>query len=198
MADLAGVMVGNYFLLECLGHEGIVETYRARPTTRGGCDVLMRIFRPSFPDLTGFQDHFMAEVEKVWRCRHDHILPLIEYGAGDGLLYCVSELVEAQTLERYLEQHERTGATLPVPLVVRWTTQLCEALAYAHERGIAHGNLQPSGILLRDDDTVLLTNFSMRRVAQDTDPAVAQVEEGNAAYIAPEQAVGMLSPASDI
>ncbi len=200
MADLAGVMVGNYFLLECLGHEGIVETYRARPTTRGGCDVLMRIFRPSFPDLTGFQEHFMAEVEKVWRCHHDHILPLIEFGAGDGLLYCVSEMAEAESLEQYLNRWERehTGASLPVPLVVRWTTQLCEALAYAHEHGISHGNIQPSSILLRSDDTLLLTNFSMKRVAQEADPAVAQVEEGNASYVAPEQAVGMLSPASDI
>ena len=33
MAELAGVMVGNYFLLECLTREGMVETYRARPTT---------------------------------------------------------------------------------------------------------------------------------------------------------------------
>src|SRR5947209_11523641 len=64
MAELAGVMVGNYFLLECLEHEGMVETYSARPTTRGGCDVVLRIFRPAFPDITGFQEHFMEEVEK--------------------------------------------------------------------------------------------------------------------------------------
>jgi len=40
MAELAGVMVGNYFLLECLEREGMVESYRARPTTRGGYDVI--------------------------------------------------------------------------------------------------------------------------------------------------------------
>jgi serine/threonine protein kinase len=200
MAELAGVMVGNYFLLECLKREGIVETYRARPTLRGGCDVLMRIFRPPFPDPTGFQEHFMEEVEKVWRCRHTHIQPLLEYGAGDDLLYSVTETVEAETLEQYLERWEREHgrAALPVPLVARWTTQLCEALAYAHNQGIAHGNIQPSSILLRDDDTLLLTDFSMRRIVQETDAAVAQVEEGNASYIAPEQAIGLLSPASDI
>lgn len=200
MAELAGVMVGDYFLLERLEREGSVETYRARPTTRGGCDVLLRIFRPTFPDTTGFQEHFMEEVEKVWRCRHEHIQPLVEFGAGDGLLYSVAEAVEAETLEQYLKRWEREhpGAALPVPLVVGWTAQLCAALDYAHERGIAHGNIQPSSILVRGEDFALLTNFGMKRIAQEGDPAVAQVEEGNAGYVAPEQSVGLLSPASDI
>ena len=200
MAELAGVMVGNYFLLECLEHEGMVETYRARPTTRGGCDVVLRIFRPAFPDMTGFQEHFMEEVEKVWRCRHENIQPLIEFGAGDGLLYSVTEAQEVETLDQFLKRWERenAGAALPVPLVVRWTKQLCDALDYAHERGIVHGNIQPSSILLRDEDSLLLTNFGMKRITQEADPAVAQVEEGNASFVAPEQSVGMLSPASDI
>src|SRR5579884_3870776 len=95
MAELAGVMVGNYFLLERLDSEGMVETYRARPTTQGGFDVILRLFRPQFPDPTGFQEHFAAEVEKVWRCHHEHIQPLLEFGAGEGLLYCVTRLIEA-------------------------------------------------------------------------------------------------------
>ena len=95
MTDLAGVMVGNYFLLECLEREGMVETYRARPTTRGGCDVILRIFQPAFPDPTAFQEHFPAEVEKVWRCHHEHIQPLIDYGAGDDLVNTVSKVTEA-------------------------------------------------------------------------------------------------------
>ena len=35
MTELAGIMVGNYFLLERLTNEGIVDIYRARPTMRG-------------------------------------------------------------------------------------------------------------------------------------------------------------------
>ena len=97
MAELAGVMVGNYFLLECLGREGMVETYRARPTTRGGFDVVLRLFRPPFPDPTAFQEHFASEVEKVWHCHHEHIQPLLEFGSGEDLLYTVSEFPEGET-----------------------------------------------------------------------------------------------------
>ncbi|HEX6483573.1 MAG TPA: serine/threonine-protein kinase [Ktedonobacteraceae bacterium] len=196
MAELAGVMVGNYFLLECLGSEGMVEAYRARPINQGGYDVLLRLFRPQFPDPTAFHEHFAAEVEKVWRCHHDHIQPLVEFGAGDGLLYSVTRLIEAETLEQFLKRTE--GQLAPMPAIVGLINQLCAALQYAHERQIVHGNVQPSSILLQAGGHALLTNFSMKRNYQEGEPVLAQVEEGNAAYIAPEQVIGMVTPASDI
>src|SRR5947208_14958616 len=91
MAELAGVTVGNYFLLECLGREGMVESYRARPTTRGGFDVVLRLFRPPFPDPTVFQEHFSSEVEKVWHCHHEHIQPLLEFGTWEDWLFDITE-----------------------------------------------------------------------------------------------------------
>jgi serine/threonine protein kinase len=198
MTELAGVMVGNYFLLESLGREGIVETYRARPTTQGGYDVVLRIFRPAFPDMAGFHEHFATEVEKVFRCHHEHIQPLLEYGAGEELLYCATQLIEAETLEHFLRDRASDGSYLPLPLVVQLITQLCSGLHYAHQQGIVHGNIQPSSILLRDGNHVLLTNFSMKHASQEHIPVIAQVAEDNAAYAAPEQGIGMLSPASDI
>ncbi len=198
MAELAGVMVGNYFLLECLGREGMVETYRARPTSRGGLDVVLRLFRPPFPDPAAYQEHFASEVEKVWRCHHEHIQPLLEFGAGDDLLFCVTESTEAETLEQVLQPTESQEEYMSVPLIVLIITQLCSALQYAHEQHIVHGNIQPSSILVQSNQQVLLTNFSMKRIYQEGEPFVAQIEEGNQAYVAPEQVVGKLSPASDI
>jgi serine/threonine protein kinase len=61
-----------------------------------------------------------------------------------------------------------------------------------------HGNLQPSSLLIEPNQNILLTNFSMKRIYQEGDPFVTQIEEGNAAYVAPEQAIGMLTPACDI
>src|ERR1051326_4327169 len=199
MAELAGVLVGNYFLLECLAREGMVETYRARPTTRGGYDVILRLFRPEFPDPTSFREHFAGEVEKVWRCQHEHIQPLLEFGTGEDLLYCATLIAEAETLEQYLSRIEQLPEyLLPVPVVVKFVAQLCDALQYAHEQGIVHGNIQPASILVQDEEDVLLTQFGMKRAYQDGEPFVAQIDEGNAAYIAPEQALGMIRPASDI
>jgi ABC-type phosphate transport system substrate-binding protein len=196
MAELAGVLVGNYFLLECLRSEGMAETYLARPTTQGGYDVYLRLFRPRFPDPLGFHDHFPGEVRKVWRCQHPQIQPLTEFGAGDGLLYTATRVDGTPTLARAFE--EQGSRRLPVPLVAKLITQLCEGLQYAHDNGIVHGNLQPSSILLAPQNQARLTDFGLRRAYQAGDPTAAQVEEGNAAYVAPEQVVGMLCPASDV
>ena len=196
MAELAGVMVGNYFLLECLAHEGMVETYRARPTTRGGYDVVLRLFRPPFTDPTDFREHFATEVEKVWRCLHPHIMPLLEFGTGNDLLFTATLFPEAETLEQFLEHPQERR--LPIAFVVRLVTQLCAAVQQAHKQDIVHGNIQPSSIFLRNDGDILLTNFSMRRAYQDGDPLAVQLDEGNALYAAPEQGLGMVHPASDI
>src|SRR5690348_5574223 len=204
MTELAGVMVGNYFLLECLEREGMVETYRARPTTRGGCDVVLRIYRPAFPDPTGFQEHFSAEVEKVWRCHHEHIQPLIEYGAGDDLLYTVTQVTEAETLERFLERWEDgqpdapVPALLPLPVVERILAQIGSALHYVHEHQIVHGNIQLESILVAHEGYFLLTDFSMKSRREETHAVVTEAQGGNAAYMSPEQSLGILSPACDI
>ena len=198
MAELAGVTVGNYFLLECLGREGMIESYRARPTTRGGFDVILRLFRPSFPDDTAFQEHFASEVEKVWHCHHEHIQPLIEFGSGEDLLFVVTEFPNDITLEQVLECGDDEEFFRSMPHIVHLITQLCTALQFAHQHNIVHGNIQPSSLLIQPDQQMLLTNFSMKHIYQEGDPLVAQVEEGNAAYIAPEQVVGMITPASDI
>jgi serine/threonine protein kinase len=198
MAELAGVIVGNYFLLECLGREGMIESYRARPTTRGGFDVVLRLFRPPFPDSSAFQEHFAAEVEKVWHCHHEHIQPLLEFGAGEDLLFDVTQFPQNKTLEQVFERGEHEEFLKSRPQIVRLITQVCAALHYAHQQHIVHGNIQPSSLLIQQDQTILLTNFSMKRSYQEGDPLVAQIEEGNNAYIAPEQVVGVLTPASDI
>jgi serine/threonine-protein kinase len=196
MTELAGVLVGNYFLLECLAREGQVEMYRARPTMKGGYDVLLRLFRPPFPDPTQFRAHFSQEVEKVWRCRHSSLLPLYEYGTGNDLLYCVTLFPEVETLAQYLKrQNERF---LPVERVLQLVLQLCDAVQCLHESDIVHGNIQPSSIYLRNDQHVLLTNYGMRRAYREGEPLASLLDEGNALYISPEQSLGMTYPASDI
>lgn len=198
MTELAGVMVGNYFLLERLESQGMIEMYRARPTTRGGCDALVRMYHPPFPDSTGFSEHFMQEAGKVWRCRHEHIQPLVEFGAGGDLLYTVTELTEHESLEQFVTRWEleHPGQALPVPLVMRWTTQLCAALQTAHEQGIAHGNVQMSSILVMREDELLLTNFGMRHIQPE--PGLALAEHGNSIYAAPERSIGVVTQAGDI
>lgn len=194
MTELVGMMVGNYFLLERLSREGMAETYRARPTLRGGCDVILRLYRPPFPDPTAFRAHFASEVEKLWRCQHPHILPLLEFGSGDDLLFTVTHFPECETLDFLLTEQQ----AWPVEDVLGLTTQLCEALDYIHAQGIVHGNIQPTSIFFEPVEGVRLTNFGVRHAYQEGQALTAELGEGNPEYTAPEQSLGIISPASDL
>lgn len=194
--ELEGVIIGDYFLLERLAREGSVELYRARPITRGGYDVLMRLFKPPCPDSLAFREHFQAEVEKVWRCQHPHILPLLEFGSGDDLLYAITVLPALSTLEQVMQK--QLDSRLSLPLVEKIMLQLCSALQYVHERHIVHGNIQPSSIYLDDDGEILLSNFSMQRPYCTDQMLMTQIGEGSIYYMAPEQGLGMNSSACDI
>lgn len=196
MTELAGVLVGDYFLLECLSREGQVETYRARPTTRAGYDVLLRLFRPSFLDPTNFRIHFTTEVEKIWHCQHEGLLPLYAFGAGDELLYCATLFPEMETLEHFFER--QTQRILPIERVLYLMVQLCDAVEYLHMHNVVHGNIQPSSIYLRNGQDAVLTNYGMRRAYQEGEQLASLLDEGNVVYTAPEQSLGMICPASDI
>ena len=196
MTELTGVLVGDYFLLECVSREGQVEMYRARPTTRAGYDVLLRLFRPPFPDPTNFRSHFSTEVEKIWYCHHEGMLPLHEFGTGDELLYCVTRFPEMNTLEQLLKR--QTQRALPLEHVLHLIVQLCDTVQYLHSRDIVHGNIQPSSIYLRNGHDALLTNYAMRRAYQEGESLASLLDEGNVTYVAPEQSLGMGCPASDI
>src|SRR5262249_45911730 len=114
------------------------------------------------------------------------------------LLFTVTELTDAETLEQVLQKTDDRELFLPMPQIVHLINQLCKALEFAHERQIVHGNIQPSSVLVQDNQDLLLTNFSMKSIYREGVPLVAQIEEGNQAYMAPEQVIGILSPASDI
>ncbi len=196
MTGLAGVLVGEYFLLELLSREGQVEMYRARPTTKAGYDVLLRLFRPQFPDSTNFRMHFANEVEKIWCCHHEGLLPLHEFGTGDEVFYCVTLFPEMSTLQYLLER--QTQHILPLEHIMHLIVQLCDAVYCLHTHNIVHGNIQPSSIYLRNGHDAVLTNYGMRRAYQEGDALASLLDEGNAVYVAPEQSLGMGCPASDI
>lgn len=194
--ELEGVIVGDYFLLERLTDEGSVELYRARPITRGGYDVLMHLFKPPFPDTRAFREHFQIEVEKVWRCQHPHILPLLEFGSGDDLLYAITVLPALPTLEQRLSM--QPYSPLSLSLIEKIMLQLCSALQCAHAQHIVHDNIQPSSVYLDDDGEILLSNFSMQRPSCTGQTLMTHIDEGNIYYMAPEQRLGIHSPACDI
>lgn len=94
---------------------------------------------------------------------------------------------------------------LAPPDALRALAQLADVLAAAHALGIVHGDVKPANLLLRHtdpgiiDDEVVLCDFGVARLSDDSAPAIEQrATRGTLVYMAPEQRLGTLSPASDV
>src|SRR5712692_2475467 len=100
MSDLLeGAMLSDYLLLQCISRGGVADVYRARQNVEGNYEVAVKIFRPGYAQRESFREYFMSEAEKIGQFDHPNILPFLEFGEGEGLLYVVTPFVSTGTLD---------------------------------------------------------------------------------------------------
>ena len=121
MALAAGDRLGPYEILAPLSAGSVGQVYRARDTLRER-DVALEVSTGPFPGRTA------AELD------HPHIRAIYDLGPN----YVAMELVEGVPLKGPLSLQE----------TLRFASEICDALDYAHQRGIAHGDLKPSNVLV--------------------------------------------------
>jgi WD40 repeat protein len=128
---------------------------------------------------------FQAEAEIMAHLDHPGIARVLEAGEADGHPFLVMEHVEGQTLDRFvkgLALDNRLELFLP----------LCEAVHYAHLKGVIHRDLKPSNVMVRDGKRVVVLDFGVARVAGDDGKTPGQTRAGELIgtplYMSPEQA----------
>src|SRR5579863_2792211 len=98
MSDLEGVMLSDYLLLQCFSKGGVADVYRAHQNGEGKFEVAVKVYRPGYAQRESFREYFMGEAEKIGQFEHANILPFLEFGEGDDLLYAVTPFVKTGTL----------------------------------------------------------------------------------------------------
>src|SRR5688572_14443677 len=150
-------------------------------------DVAIKVLHPDLGAALG-SERFLSEIRTTARLQHPHVLPLLDSGEADGLLYYVMPLVTGETLRQRLEREQQ----LPIDDAISIAREVADALGYAHGLGVIHRDIKPENILLRDGHA-LVADFGIALAVQTAGGArmtQTGLSLGTPQYMSPEQAMG--------
>jgi eukaryotic-like serine/threonine-protein kinase len=186
-SPIAEALRDRYLLERELGSGGMATVYLAEDLKHQR-KVAVKVLRPELAASVG-AERFLQEITTAARFQHPHILPLLDSGNAGGFLYYVMPFVEGESLRGRLARQ----GELPVHDAVKIMIEICDALSYAHARGVVHRDIKPDNVLLSGRHA-LVTDFGVAKALSEATGrqqlTTAGVALGTPAYMAPEQAAG--------
>src|SRR5262252_5164993 len=194
MTLAAGTRLGPYEVLSQVGAGGMGEVYKARDTRLDrtvAVKVLPRMAADG-PDSADALARFEREARAVAALSHPNILAIHDFGREGDVAYCVTELLEGESLRQRLD-----AGAIPPRKAVEYAQQIARGLAAAHDRGIVHRDLKPDNVYLTRDGIVKILDFGLARQNLRTGSSsgpqsltASGTVVGTPGYMSPEQIRG--------
>ena len=184
---LTAALADRYRVERELGQGGMATVYLAHDV-RHDRKVALNLLRPELSAILG-AERFLSEIKTTANLQHPHILPLLDSGEADGLVFYVMPYVEGESLRDRLTREKQ----LPVDEAVRIAREVADALDYAHRHGVIHRDIKPENILLHDG-RAMVADFGIALAAARSEGGSRITETGMSLgtpyYMSPEQAMG--------
>ena len=165
MSDIAerisAALAGHYAVERELGHGGMATVHLARDT-RHGRMVAIKVLRPELAQAVGGA-RFLREINIAAQLQSPHILPLLDSGEADGLLYYVMPYIEGDSLRGVLAKQ---GSLAPSE-VVRLLRDVVDGIAHAHRAGVVHRDIKPDNVMVADRHA-LVVDFGVAKAMSDS------------------------------
>ena len=183
---LATALAGRYAIERELGHGGMATIHLARDV-RHGRTVAIKVLRPDLAQAVG-SERFLREINIAAQLQSPHILPMLDSGEADGLLYYVMPFVDGDSLRARLVKQ----GTLAPSEALRLLRDIVDALAHAHRHQVVHRDIKPDNVMIADRHAVVM-DFGVAKAMSDATATTSGltsigVSLGTPAYMAPEQA----------
>ncbi|MBP7745807.1 MAG: serine/threonine protein kinase [Phycisphaerae bacterium] len=185
----AGTHIGGYTIQGILGHGGMGVVYEAEQDCPRRT-VALKVMRalPYLDELTPRLFH--REGQALARLAHPGVAAIHEAGCSpEGWYYFAMERVAGTALTDYVRDHQLSPRD-----TLELFRRVCDAVHYAHQRGVIHRDLKPSNILVTADGQPKVLDFGLARIVEPgadyTDLTEPGVFQGTLAYASPEQAEG--------
>ena len=176
----------RYTVITAVGRGGNASIFGA--VNQSGEKIAIKVLHPELT-VSVAADRFLREIRHAGQLDHPHIAPVLDSGESDYLLWYTMPYLPGETIRQTLRRERQ----LPIDRAVRIACEVLDALAYAHERGIAHRDIKPDNIVLTTQGAILLDLGISRAIAQSGDDRVTRsgFVVGTEEYMSPEQAEGV-------
>ena len=208
----------RYTWIREVGEGGLGKVWLARDNNLAR-EVALKEIKPGFESSQSVR-RLIKEAQITGQLQHPNIVPVYEVNRGGRPFYAM-KLVNGETLSDAIQRHHaqrRAGQEdrLSLPRLLNAFVNVCEALAYAHSRGVIHRDLKPQNVVLGEYGEVIVLDWGLAKVMGEPDdeaPPIALSPDaqtdltrvgatfGTPAYMAPEQAAGridLIDPRTDI
>jgi serine/threonine-protein kinase len=153
-------------ILELLGRGGMGAVYKARQKSLDRL-VALKLLRPGLDADPSFAERFTHEARALAKLNHPGIVTLYEFGrTPGGLFFILMEFVDGLNLRQLL-----AAGRLSPREALAIVPPLCDALQYAHDRGLIHRDIKPENILIDRLGRVKIADFGLAKLAASSGPA---------------------------
>lgn len=178
--------LADFEIIDLEGRGGMGAVYSAHQKSLDRI-VAIKVLPKSLAETPEVKERFQREARALAQLNHSHIVTIYEMGEAGDHLYFVMEHVRGRNLSSLIGSGE-----LSPKESIRMVSEICDALAFAHERGIIHRDIKPENILIDEKGMVRVADFGLAKLLQDgPDPeynlTMSQQALGTLFYMSPEQ-----------
>jgi len=186
---MVGRTLAHYQILEQIGAGGMGVVYRARDTKLERV-VALKVVGDRAPADETARARLLREARTASALNHPNICTIYEVGEAEGEIYFAMEFIAGRPLSAMTG-----GEGLAAGTALRYGSQIADALAHAHERGIVHRDLKSANVMITPEGRVKVLDFGLARRLPEGGEGATRTEGsltqagavvGTLAYMAPE------------
>src|SRR5271155_3844060 len=155
-----GDRLGPFEILNAIGAGGMGEVYRARDAKLGR-DVALKVLPEAFALDDERMARFQREAKVLASLNHPNIATVHGLEDSGSMHALVMEFVAGPTLAERI-----SSGPIPIGEALSIARQMCDALEYAHERGIVHRDMKPANVKVTSDDAVKVLDFGLAKALE--------------------------------